>query len=100
MNRSAASLYQIDERGLALRREYLRLTREELQLLAELRPWADQVAADIGAKLAEHTFSFGPSGEFLTAYAASKGIAVAELKRGWGGAQASHFTAIFTEAAK
>ena len=100
MTRSAASLYQIDERGLALRRAYMRLTAEELQLLAQLRPWADQMAADIGAELAEHTFSFGPSGEFLTAYAAGKGVAVADLKRGWGGAQASHFTAIFAEAAK
>src|SRR5689334_5300711 len=100
MNRSAASLYQIDERGLGLRREYLRLTREELQLLAQLRPWADRAAAGIGAALAEHTFSFGPSGEFLTAYAAGKGVAVADLERGWGEAQGRHFKAIFAEAAK
>src|ERR1700742_2230231 len=95
---SAASLYQIDERGLELRRSYMRLDADGLKLLAELRPWADEVADGIGATLAEHTFSFGPSGQFLNAYAAGKGIAVADLQRGWGAAQAGHFKEIFAEA--
>jgi methyl-accepting chemotaxis protein len=100
MKASAASLYQIDERGLELRRSYMGVTPEELQLLGELRPWADQVADEIGARLAEHTFAFSASGQFLNEYAAGKGIAIGDLKRGWGAAQAGHLKAIFAEAGK
>jgi methyl-accepting chemotaxis protein len=100
MNASAASLYQIDERGLELRRSYMGVTSAELQLLAELRPWADQVADGIGAKLAEHTFSFPASGQFLTEYANGKGMPIGDLKKGWGRAQGHHLKAIFAEAGK
>jgi methyl-accepting chemotaxis protein len=100
MSTSAASLYQIDERGLELRRTYMQITDAELRLLADLRPWAEQVADEIGARLAEHTFAFSASGQFLQEYAAGKGIAIADLKKGWGAAQAGHFKAIFREAAQ
>ncbi len=99
MNASAASLYQIDDHGLDLRRAYLRFTGGELRLLADLREWGDRVAQRIGDGLAQHVFGFGPSGEFLRAYAAQKGIGIAELKGGWAAAQAAHFRAIFHEAA-
>ena len=100
MTASAASLYQIDERGLELRRSYLRVTPEELRLLASLRLWAEQVADGLGAALAEHTFSFPASEQFLADYARGKGVALADLKHHWGAAQAGHFKAIFSEAAK
>ena len=100
MNVSAASLYQIDERGLELRRAYMGVTAAELQLLGGMQAWADRNADAIGAKLAEHTFSGAASGKFLEDYANSKGIRIADLKKGWGCAQAGHFKAIFSEAAK
>src|SRR3954447_4445880 len=100
MNASAASLYQIDERGLELRRSYMGVTTAELQLLAELRPWANQVADEIGAKLAEHTFAFPASGQFLTEYANGKGMPIADLRKSWGAAQGRHLKAIFAEAGK
>ena len=95
-----ASLYQIDDRGLELRRSYMRVTRAELDLLAGLRPWAERNADAIGKALAEHTFSSSSSGSFLRAYATSKGMRFEDLKRGWGGAHAAHLKAIFGEAAK
>ncbi len=100
MNVSAASLYQIDERGLELRRTYMGMTAAERELLSGMQAWADRNAAAIGTKLAEHTFSHASAGQFLTDYANAKGIRVADLKKGWGGAQAGHFKAIFGEAAK
>ena len=97
---ATASLYQIDDRGLELRRSYMRVTRAELDLLAGMRAWADRNADAIGQALAEHTFSSGASGSFLRAYADSKGMRFEDLKRGWGGAHAAHLKAIFGEAAK
>ncbi len=65
-----------------------------------MQAWADRNADAIGAKLAEHTFSHASSGQFLKDYADAKGIPVSGLKKGWGSAQAGHFKAIFSEAAK
>src|ERR1700712_1854402 len=100
MNLSAASLYQIDERGLELRRTYMGMTSSERELLGGMQAWADRNAEAIGTALAEHTFSFSSSGQFLKEYAEAKPMRLADLKKGWGGAQAGHFKAIFSEAAK
>src|SRR3954449_7508755 len=97
---SAASLYQIDERGLELRRTYMGITDAERKLLGGMQAWAERNAEAIGAKLADHTFSYPSSSEFLHEYAEGKGMPYSSLKKGWGGAQASHFKAIFSEAAK
>ena len=69
---STASLYQIDDRSLELRRSYMRVTRAELDLLAGMRAWADRNAEAIGTALAEHTFSSGASGSFLRSYATAR----------------------------
>ena len=99
MTVSAASTYQIDERGLELRRAYMRLTDAELALLGSLRPWAERNADALGAALAEHTFSCARRGTFMREYAEGKGIGIGDLAKGWGGAQAGHLREIFAEAA-
>ena len=73
MNLSAASLYQIDERGLELRRAYMGMTAAELELLGGMQAWADRNADAIGAALAEHTFSPAPPAAFLRDYAERQG---------------------------
>jgi methyl-accepting chemotaxis protein len=100
MTSSAASLYQIDERGLELRRSYMGMTAAELELLGGMQDWADRNADAIGQAVADHTFTHGHAAEFLRAYAEGKSMRLDDLKRGWGGAQAAHFKAIFAEAAK
>src|SRR3954470_7079428 len=97
---SAASLYQIDERGLELRRTYMGMTDAERELLGGMQAWAERNADAIGAKLAEHTFTFSSSSQFLREYADGKGMPIGALKKGWGGAQAGHFKAIFSEGPK
>ena len=57
VNLSAASIYQIDERGLELRRSYMRMTPAEFELLSGMQAWADRNADAIGKALAEHTFT-------------------------------------------
>ncbi len=96
---SAASIYQIDERGLELRRSYMRMTTAEFELLGSMQAWADRNSEALGMALAEHTFSAGPAGGFLREYAESKGIGVDALKKGWGSAQAGHLKDIFVRAA-
>ena len=81
MNVSAASLYQIDERGLELRRTYMGMTAAERELLGGMQAWADRNADAIGEALAEHTFSSPSSGQVLREYAEGKGMRVADLKR-------------------
>src|SRR3954469_4238810 len=99
MNSSAASLCQIDERGLELRRTYMGMTAAERELLGGMQAWADRNAEAIGEALAEHTFTFSSSAQFLREYTDSKGMPLSGLKRSWGSAQAGHFKAIFSEAA-
>ncbi len=65
MKPSAASTYQIDERGLELRRTYMGMTAAELKLLGGMQSWAGRNADAIGAKLAEHTFGHASAGQFL-----------------------------------
>ena len=100
MNLSAASIYQIDERGLELRRSYMRMTPAEFELLGGMQAWADRNADAIGKALAEHTFSAGASGGFLRDYANAKNMPIDALKKGWGSAQAGHFKDIFKEAGR
>jgi len=83
VNLSAASIYQIDERGLELRRSYMCMTTAEFELLGRMQAWADRNAEAIGKALAEHTFSSGPAGGFLRDYAEAKGIGVDALKKAW-----------------
>src|SRR5690242_11187471 len=100
MTSTAASLYQIDERGLELRRTYMGMTAAERELLGGMQAWAERNAEAIGARLADHTFSYPSSSQFLHEYAENKGIPYSGLKKGWGNAQAGHFRAIFSEAAR
>src|SRR3954467_4759974 len=100
MTSSAASLYQIDEHGLELRRSYMGMTAAERELLGGMQDWAERNADAIGAAVADHTFSHGDAAKFLAEYAEAKGIPLSGLKQGWGTAQANHFKAIFSEAAR
>ena len=84
VNLSAASIYQIDERGLELRRSYMRMTAAEFELLSGMQAWAERNAEAIGKALAEHTFSAGPAGGFLREYANAKGIAGRRAQEGLG----------------
>ena len=97
---SLAGLYHITPENLALRRRFIGLDADVIALLGSLRPWADAVADDIAAELTEYTFAFPAAAEFFAAYAARKGISLAALRKGWHGAQAGHWRAIFAESGK
>jgi heam-based aerotactic trancducer len=95
-----STLYGITDENLALRRQFIGLDEETIATLRDLQPWAEEAADAIAAELTAHHFEFGPTLAFFEAYVAGKSITVDDLRAGWQGAQASHFRAIFAEAAK
>src|SRR5688500_16251992 len=97
VNLSAASIYQIDERGLELRRSYMRMTPAEYELLGGIQDCAARNAYADGKAHSEHTFSVGLAGDCQRAHAEGKCITLEALKKGWGTAQAGHFQDIFKE---
>ena len=96
VNLSAASIYQIDERGLELRRSYMRMTAAEFELLGGMQAWADRNADAIG-KAARRAHLHRRPRRRLPARVRERARAsrVDALKKGWGSAQAGHFKDIF-----
>ena len=73
---SLSSLYHITPENLALRRQFIGLDAEVVALLAELSPWATEVADALAADVTDHHFGATATAEFFRAYAAEKGIAL------------------------
>ncbi|HEY1568598.1 MAG TPA: globin-coupled sensor protein [Solirubrobacteraceae bacterium] len=96
---SLAALYHITPENLALRRRFVGLDPDVIALLGSLQPWADEVADSIAAELTEHAFAFSATAEFFNGFVKSKGITLAEMRKGWHAAQVGHWHAIFGEPA-
>ncbi|MDW7981188.1 MAG: globin-coupled sensor protein [Thermomicrobium sp.] len=89
---------RVNDRNLALRREFIRLTAEDIAVLARLAPWADRVADRIAKRFYDHQFSFSETRRFFERYAQRKGITVDQLRAGLERTQAAYFRSIFEEA--
>ncbi len=94
---SLSSLYHITPENLALRRQFIGLDAEVVALLAELSPWATEVADALAADVTDHHFGVTATAEFFRAYAAEKGIALEALRGEWQAARAAHWRRIFAE---
>jgi methyl-accepting chemotaxis protein len=94
---SLVELYHLTRSNLAVRRQFIGLDGDVLALLAQLEPWANEVAEAVAAELTDHHFGFPASAKFLRDYAAGKGIDLSALRAGWQSAQAAHWRAIFAE---
>src|SRR4051794_37081053 len=92
-------LYGITDASLAARRSHVGLGKSELRTLARLRSWAHDAAGPIAKELTDHTFEYGPTGAFMAAHVAKRGMGIDELRAACQDAQVGHFRAIF-EAAK
>ena len=96
---SIAALYHVTPENLALRRRFIGLDDEVMELLSTLRPWAEEVAEAVAEELTEHHFAFPATAEFFRNYVTPRGIDLATLRAGWKAAQEGHFRAIFAEPA-
>ena len=90
--------YRMNDGNLALRREFMLFTKDDVQVLAKLAGWARGVAPTIAKEFYEHQFKFGPTVDFFRGNAARMGIGLDQLRSVLERAQAGYFTGIFEEA--
>jgi len=86
---------RISEESLADRREFIRLTRDDVVILARLAPWADRVADRIAKRFYDWQFSFPGTRRFFEQYAEWRGISLAEVRRRLEQTQAAYLRSIF-----
>jgi hypothetical protein len=91
---------RINQRNLALRKQFIRLMPEDLAILARLAGWADAVAGSLAREFYDHQFSFPATMAFFEAMAQGKKISLGELRTNLERAQAGYFRQIFQEAAR
>lgn len=93
-------LYQlrISEQGLQLRREFLRLTDSEIELLSKYANWMERVAPQYVRDFYDFQFEFPETRAFFEQYAQKKGISLTQLRAALEQAQANYLLDIFREA--
>ncbi len=90
---------RINENNLALRRQFVNLTEEDVRILKQLQPWAERVADAVAKEFYDAQFAFAPTRAFFERYAQKKGITLERLRQGLEKTQAQYFRDIFAEAA-
>ena len=96
---SIAKRYGIDDRDLALRRQFIRLNEGDSALLSELAPWARDVAPDVAREFYDWQFEFAPTREFFEAIAQQRGMPLQALRKHLEEAQTGYITEVFAGAA-
>jgi methyl-accepting chemotaxis protein len=91
--------FGMDNRGVALRRQFIRLGDEERELLAGLVPWASSVASQMAKEFYDWQFDFGPTREFFENFASKSGMPLLALRSHLEVAQAAYFAEVFAGAA-
>jgi methyl-accepting chemotaxis protein len=90
--------FGIDNRNIAMRRQFIRLGDEERKLLAEMAPWAKSVAAQIVREFYDWQFKFGPTSEFFENFARERGMPLVSLRAHLEATQAEYLTEVFAGA--
>lgn len=98
--KSLTATYRITDRSLRLRREFIGLTRDEVETLRQLKPWADRVAEAIAREFYDRQFSFPPTRAFFEEFARRRHIPLDVLRRRLETTQAEYFRQIFEEACR
>jgi len=91
--------FGLDNRNIAVRRQFIRLGEDERKLLAEMAPWAKSVAAQVAKEFYDWQFKFGPTRAFFDKFASEKGMALVALRTHLEAAQAGYFAEVFAGAA-
>ncbi len=89
----------VDAVNLEVRREFVRLSDHDRDLLLDLLPWAKSVAPSIAAEFYDFQFSFAPTLSFFERFAAQKGMPLEQLRGALEQAQTGYFVDIFEGAA-
>ncbi|MFN8458010.1 MAG: globin-coupled sensor protein [Anaerolineae bacterium] len=93
------SQYHINQTNLNLRKQFVALSPEKIQILKKLAGWADRVADSMAKEFYDYQFAFAPTRGFFEAYAQRKHIPLDQFRSRLEKTQAGYFRQIFQEAA-
>ena len=87
--------FGMDDRSLALRRQFVRLSEEDRALLAEWAPWAQDVAPHIAREFYDWQFAFPTTREFFERMASQHGVPISALRQKLEAAQVGYLVEVF-----
>lgn len=90
--------YRITEENLILRKQFIRLTQDDIAILRQLRSWAEEYAATIAKAFYDHQFAFSETRTFFEKIAQQRGLTLEQLRARLEKTQANYFLDIFREA--
>ncbi len=93
-----SEMFKINNSNLQLRKQFIRLSEEDVEILKQLKPWAEKYAEIIAYDFYEHQFSFPATLAFFKAHAQKKGKTLQSLREHLQKMQAAYFLQIFEEA--
>jgi methyl-accepting chemotaxis protein len=96
---SLTSRYHIDDNNLHIRQTYIKLSKDDIRVLAKLKPWAHRIAPKLAHDFYDHQFSFPGTLEFMNQFAKKRGIPIDQFRALLEKTQAEYFTDIFDAAA-
>lgn len=91
--------YRISEETLDLRKQFIRLGKKDIRILAKLAGWSKRVAPQIAREFYDHQFAFPPSRTFFETQARQMNLSLDALRQKLEGAQVGYLQQIFDEAA-
>ncbi len=95
---SLARRFGMDENSVAQRRQFIRLGAEERELLLEMAPWAQSMAAQIAKEFYDFQFQFPATREFFENFARERKMPLAALRTALEASQAGYLTEVFAGA--
>jgi hypothetical protein len=93
-----AEQLHINEQNLRQRKQFLRFSQHEVELLRKYAGWAEQIAPAYAREFYDFQFDFPETRAFFERYAQKKGVSLAQLRAGLEQAQAGYLLDIFREA--
>lgn len=91
-------LYRINETNLNLRKQYMRLASDDVEILKRLAKWADRIAEPLSREFYDHQFTSPPTLAFFEHYVRGRGYSLAQLREHLERKQSEFFRQIFQEA--
>lgn len=87
--------FAITDETLAIRRDFIRLGREDSERLSALIEWAERTSPSIAREFYDYQFSFEPTRRYFEHIAGIKNVSLSQLRSHLELAQAGYFAEIF-----
>ncbi len=90
--------FGIDAANITSRRKFMRLDEHDRELVAEMAPWAQEVAPDIAREFYDWQFAFPETRRYFEEFAAKRKMQLSALRTQLEAAQTGYFTEVFAGA--